>query len=593
MESLEEARAWPARTVLLLVLGSLGGLVFYQLIRGAQPSQWTDDPLRLGGAAFLAAGGIAFAVSLERRRWTWSVAFGLLVGLVVGGVTWRNGSSSFWGSNEAWQLFAALLAATIAVPLFQAARDAGRIRIDYRSLHAHALTNAILAGATGAFVLIVWLLANLLAGLFDLLAIHLLKDLLRKAWFDWTLAGAAFGAGLGLLRDRERVLVGLQGVATAIVSVLAPLFAFGLLFFVAALPFTGLGPLWNETKDTTPILLVCILGAFVLVNATIGASVDEEARAPVLRYSALALGAVMLPLGIVAAVSIGERVGQYGLTPDRLWAITAVAIALACGLLYFAAILRRRPGWAEDARRANIGLALGIGGLALLLALPIVSFGAISASNQLWRVRTGRVAPDKADWVAMRFDFGPAGVAALRRLQHGDRDGLGRIASKALAMKDRYGDAPAAPPPAVPVLRTIPAAVAVPPSLRDAIMPSAQGAEEVCGGAGDCLLYWKPGETTAIVLMDHCAERVVGREAQTRPGVDCGIIPHVMQFEKGGWHDIYGFHATMPGSPLPKAKEQVMFQRERTAIDHGHVTIREVKMRQVFVGDKPTGSPFE
>src|SRR4051812_9270392 len=365
MDEIDERSAWPLRALLLLALGALGGLVFHKLVEGAQPWQWTDDPLRLGAAAGLAAGGIAFAFTLERERWSWSVLFGLAVGLVVGSVTWRNGSGSAWGSNEGWQLFSALLAVTIAVPLFQNARDAGRPRLDYPALHAHAWTDALLWGASCAFVLITFLLAQLLGQLFALIGLHQLEDLLRKPWCWWMLSGGAFGAAVGLLRDRDRMLVLLQRVVTAIVAVLTPALAFGLVLFVLALPFTGLAPLWGETKQTTPILLFCVLNAFILVNATIGSAADEERLAPVLHYSALALAVVMLPLGLVAAVSIGKRIAQYGLTPDRLWAVTFVAIALACGLAYLATILLRRRLWAEGVRRSNIGLAIGICAVAL------------------------------------------------------------------------------------------------------------------------------------------------------------------------------------------------------------------------------------
>ncbi len=593
MEESEGRRPWPGRTILLLVLGCLCGLAFEKLTELSQGWTWADDPASFGCAAFVASAGIAFAFSLERYRLAWSAAFAVVVGLVVGGVTWRNGSWSAWGSNEGWQLFSALLAVVIAVPLFQAARDAGRVRLEYQALHAHSWTNAILWGAAWAFVLIALLLAFLLSQLFNLIGIHLLKDLLDKNWFMSILIGGAFGAGIGLLRDRDRVLVMLQRVATAILSVLTPVLAVGLVLFVLALPFTGLAPLWSETKQTSPILLVCILQAFVLVNATIGNSTDEEARAPVLRYGALALAVVMLPLGIVAAISTAMRIGQYGLTPDRLWAVTFILIALACGLSYLGTVALRRGGWAEGVRRVNIRLAIGICALALFLALPIVSFGAISAGNQLWRIRTGRVAPEKADWSALRFEFGPSGQRAVERLAATAPDPRAReLARNILKAKDRYSaytvtrEAEAAQLPRI--VHVLPQQVPVPPALLDLLFHNARldldRSGGLCADPGSCLLKWGPGDTLAIAMLDSCGPdpRYPGKRPDRRL---CGLDARVIeQTRDGTWREAEELSRTV-GSGLDRKGEL----SQRAAALAGQVEVRTVQGRQLFIAGQPTG----
>lgn len=590
MEEIEERRPWPARSVLLLVLGCLCGFAFHKLTEGTQRWTWTDDPLSLGCAGFIASAGIAFAFSLERHRPYWPAAFALVVGLVVGGVTFRNGSWSSWGSNEGWQLFSALLAVIIAVPLFQTARDAGRVRLDYQALHAHSWTNAILWGAGWAFVLIVFLLAELLAQLFNLIGIHLLKDLLEKSWFQWVLVGGAFGAGIGLLRDRDRVLVMLQRVATAILSVLTPVLAFGLVLFVGALPFTGLAPLWGETKATTPILLICALQAFILVNATIGNSADEEARAPVLRYAALALAVVMLPLATVAAISTAKRIGEYGLTPDRLWAVTFILIALACGLSYLATVALRRRGWAEGVRRVNIRLAIGICALALFLALPILSFGAISAGNQLWRIRTGRVAPEKADWAALRFEFGPSGQRAVERLAATAPDARTRaLARNILKAKDRYAafavteEAQAAQLPRI--VHVLPQQVPVPTAISDLLFrDDTPGGRGPCADEGRCLLRWQPGDTIAIAILDSCVSdpRHPGKKPNTRV---CGIDAEVLEQTKGIWREAEQAPTGAPGIYGDRKAEL----SQRAAALAGQIEIRTVQARQLFIGGQPAG----
>lgn len=594
MEEIGERRVWPVRAVLFLMLGGLCGFLFQELTKSTQPWSWTDDPLKLGAAAFVAAGGIAFAFSLERARWLWSVAFALAVGLVVGSVTWRNGSWASWGSNEGWQLFSALLAVTIAVPLFQTGRDAGRVRLDYQALHAHSWTNAILWGAAWAFVLIVFLLAHLLGQLFDLIGLHLLDDLLGKRWFDWTLVGGVFGVGVALLRDRDRVLVMLQRVVTGIVSVLTPGLAFGLVLFLLALPFTGLSPLWHETKQSTPILLFCVLSAFVLVNATIGNSEDEEARAPVLRYAALALGTAMLPLGIVAAISTGKRVAQYGLTPDRLWAVTFVAIAIACGVAYLTTILRRRRAWAGGARRANIGLALGVCAIALFLALPIISFGAISAGNQLWRIRTGRVVPEKADWAALRFEFGPSGKRAVERLAATASDPRTRkLAARVLKADNRWKAAlltEQARDETLPhIVTVLPQMVPPPPDMVTLLFHEEEaGSTGLCASRGHCLVQWHPGDKVAIAMLDSCAPDPRYPREQPSPG-SCAIAFSVLEETPQGWREAEEPPSGIGGFPSNK-EEQRQMQALRAAALAGKVELRTIQVRQLFVDGRPQGS---
>jgi hypothetical protein len=602
-----ERAAWPMRAVLLLGFGAAFGLAFHFLVRGTNPWQWTDDPLRLGGAAFVAVAGIAFAFTLERERWIWSAAFALLAGAVVGLVTWQNGPPSAWGADAMWQLFSAHLAIAIAVPLFQTARDAGRPRLDYQRLHAHSWTNVILWGAAWLFVLAVWILAQLLGSLFDLIGIHVLRDLLRKGWFNWTLIGGALGAATGLLRDRQGVLGLLQRVATAILSVLTPILAAGLVIFVFSLAFTGLQPLWSETKATTPILLTCVLGAFILVNATVGNAPDEEPRSAFLRWSALALAAVMLPLAIVSAVSLGKRIGEYGFTPERLWAGVTVAVALVAGLLYLAAIVRRRLRWPEDVRRANTGLSLGVCGLALLLALPIVSFGAISARDQVARLRAGKVAADKFDWTALRFGFGPAGDRALRALARDSRDPAVRgHAMRALAAKTRWDLTRAeeairqAERPRV--VTVLPRQVPVPKPLVDQLFRTVDyatddaliatggaGRGNICESRGQCFLKWEPGAREAVALHDSCGPDV--REGE-RPGVprhrvECSVSAAVFTLTDKGWvlaEEIDDVASGKPSDPDVRAA--------RVAVQAGAVELREVSVRQLFLQGKARGRGY-
>jgi hypothetical protein len=585
-----EHEPWPLRALLLLVLGAALALAVYFLIRGPEVWKWTEDPLRLGAAAALGAGGIVFGFSLERKRWPWSAVFAIAAGLVVGFVTYWNGQPESWGAGESWQLTSALLAIAIAVPLFQATRDAGRLSGDYRAIHAHAWTNVVLWFVAWGFVLLVYLMVNLLSELFQLIGINLLRDLLLKDWFGWVLMGGSLGAAIGLLRDRDRILGLLRRVATAILSVLAPLLAAGLVIFVLALPFTGLEPLWEQTRATTPILLGCIVGAVILVNSAIGSDSEEESGSRIVRWAAAALAAVALPLAIVAAVSTGKRIAQHGFTPDRLWAAIFVAITVVGAAAYLYALVRGRSGWPALLRRLNLGLAVGICLLALFLALPIVNFGAISTRDQLSRLRSGRTAPDKFDWAALRYDFGPSGRKAVERLARSANPAIRDNAHAALSAKSRwdarlrveaYVDSPRQ-------MRVFPAGIAVPADLREAVLgrPGRPGA---CTGKGECTLYWRPGEGIAVAIKDPCP----GGKDVEKSLYGCNLTRTVISAKDGRWPPAQNLVDEDIQPRITPAQEAVVQKQRREALRRGQIEVREVTRRQVYVGGEPIGSEFE
>ena len=571
-----EQEPWPFRVLLLLGLGMLAGLLVHLLLFDS--GRWTETPLRLGLASFIGFGGLAFALSLERLRWTWSVGFALAVGLVLGLVVLANGFPGDWGPTEGWRFVAALLSAALALPLFQAVRDAGGRDLRPQAVHEHVWTDAIIWGLSCAFAMAVWLLANMLGALFDLIGIHFVERLIREDWFPPILIGGALGAALGMIRDRDIVLRLLQRVGRTILSVLAPVLAIGLLFFVLALPFTGLEPLWRETKETTPILLACMFGAFVLANAVIGHSAEEEARARPLRWAAMALGAVLMPLGIVAAISLGKRIAQYGFTPDRLWAAVVVFAAVAVAAAYLLSILWRRGDWAGQIRRSNVALAACVSLLALFLALPIVDFGAISARNQLAMLQSGRIAPDRFDWAAMRFDFGPSGRKALERLRDKGPEALRARAAAVLGARDRHGlesvDRSERQREALASIQVLPRPVPVPPGLSQALSD-----HNACRAGARCFLFFEQGAVSAVAVSGpECPERADTVHAREM----CATDVTALRFTAEGWTPVEAI--------LPSPRDG---PAESEALRRNQVEIREVRRRQVFVGGRPVGKPFE
>lgn len=567
-----ENALWPERPWLLAGLGALAGLLIH-LTLGDQrtASSWTA--VQNSVALFIAVIAALVAYTAERRRIGWALGFSLAGAFVIALIAWWNGTPDDWSASEGWRLVSAFLAVAIAAPLFQTARDQGAWRFPYSQVHDHAWANVVIWFASWAFVGATMLLAWLLAELFGLIGIDLIKDALNEQWFILMLIGTALGAGVGVLRKRDGIIRMLMKVVMAVLGVLAPVLGAGLVLFLLSLPFTGLSALWEATKSTTPILLCCVIGALILANDVIGDSPEDESHFPPLRWGAIALAVSILPLAIIAAISTGARIDQYGFTPDRLWALVFVIIACAYGLAYLVAVVRGRLEWAGHVRPANLRLAFALCGLALFLALPIVSFNAISVRDQVARLESGAIAGDKFDWAALRFDFGTPGQFAVERLAKSGAPAIRTAAAAALKAENRYDVANRADEQErvekmVSHLRVLPVQVDVPDALLRSFNQYDRFYDEKVRRA--YVLFYKPGDRWALLLSYGCD--------------GCAPMTDIRRLdEQGQWT------ASSRTVDVGQAQNRLL----GAAIGRGEAEIRTVERRQVFVGGKPVGEVFE
>ena len=426
---------WPLRPWALAVLLGIAGLCVHLF------SDWNADnmpPWRAALVAAFAFGPLALAFTVDRARWKEPLVFAGLVALVMAGIAWRVTAAGDRYADETFWLAAGLVAITLALPLFQAGFHRLRWRTAYDQTHFHVWTDAISGAGALVFTGVSWLLVVLLAALFSAIDIDIVENVVDEPWFGWTFSGAAFGAALGVLRNQLKIIGTLQSVVMLVFSIIAVPLAAALAIFLLAVLASGIAVLWNATESPTPLLLSVAVVAFVLVNAVIRNADHEVSGNRALRWASLVLALAILPLALLAAISTGTRIAEYGLSPERLWGIVAVAVAVAYGVAYFAAPIRgRMSGWMERVRSANMHLAVATCVLAFILALPLFDFGAISARNQIARFDAGEVAVDEFDFDALRWDFGDAGREALERLAKSDDAETAELAADALAQEAR------------------------------------------------------------------------------------------------------------------------------------------------------------
>ncbi|MDB5680181.1 DUF4153 domain-containing protein [Sphingomonas bacterium] len=568
---------WPQRAVILLVLGAIAALTVQQLM---EPDDWhrydgAFSAWRMATATGVGVGALAFGFGLARVRIGWTVAFAAALGVIAGMIVWWNSEpSGLW----TWSGASMVLAIVIAVPLFQVARDEGRATFPYPQVHGHAWINIVLWGACWGFTGIVLLLSHLLGELFALIGIHFLKDVLEKSWSNALIVGAAFGAALALLRDRENVVRLLQRVVTSVLGFLAPILGIALLLFIVSLPFTGLNNLWEATKSTTPILMACVIGALVLANAVIGHGPDDEAKSPMLRWSALALGVSILPLAVIAAIAMGLRLSQYGATPDRLWGLTVVVFAVGYGLVYLTDLARKRLDWGPLIRRDNIRLAFATMAAALLLATPLLGFNAISVRDQVSRLERGTIRADKFDWSALQSEFGQPGLDAFEKLKHSPTPA---IRHNAILAGESWSGSKAA---AETRFEMNPAGTALAEPLKAA-------AKNLCGSTPLCRIFLQPDGRTAVVVSDGCADLTPAQQAD--PAFKCSRDVNRLVADGGKWQEPDSGPYIDPGQGVTDAQERKSLAEEGDAFRRGDVTVRAVERRQVFVGGKPQGPIFQ
>lgn len=442
MESIRrsaEDESWTLRPWIWAIICAVGAFAVNRLVdQNGDLAIW-----RQVAATFVIIATLAFVLTAELRRLLWAVAFALAAAAILAFVGWFTASYNKGGEIAEYPFLAGLFALLIAAPLFQTVRDEGAWRFPYARLHGHVWTDAVIGAASLAFTGVSFLLAYLIAQLFDLIGIKFFSELLREDWFSAILAGFAFGASLGLLRERDALVATLQKLVLVVFSVLAPVLAFALVGFLVSLPFTGLAPLWDSGVPTTPVLLFAAAGAVGLINAVIGDGKADGSGNRILRGSALLLSLSILPLAVIAALSMGARIGQYGWTPDRIWGLIAVIVACVYGVAYLVSVAKalraKAPlDWDDHLRPANVKIALGICGLALFLALPILDFGAMSAQDQVARLKSGKTKEAEFDWKAMAFDFGPKGRAALAVLAKSGSDFQKESAKAAMNAGDRW-----------------------------------------------------------------------------------------------------------------------------------------------------------
>ncbi|WP_419897910.1 hypothetical protein [Roseomonas sp. USHLN139] len=343
-----------------------------------------------------------------RLLWSWLAAATALLAAMA----WHD--AGWWGPGGPEAPSARLLGSAMAMVflghhLLGAAARGGRWPPPYADCFEQAWQDSLRLALAFAFLGAFWLVLEAGAALFSLIGLEGLERLVNRRSFALPASGLILGLGLALLGLRERLSLALRSLLLTLLAWLMPLLALLAAGFLLALPLTGLERLWH-----TQLAAGGLLGAAALLILLINAVHQDGlvmATAPRLQATAARLGALVLPvLALLALWALALRVGQYGLTPDRVLGLAAGGVAALYAAGYLAAAAR--PGMAP---LGAVNQVMAWASLALLVLLnsPLAAPERLSFNDQLARLADGRTAPGRFDRGLFQRELGPAGRAAL------------------------------------------------------------------------------------------------------------------------------------------------------------------------------------
>ncbi|WP_298128072.1 DUF4153 domain-containing protein [Brevundimonas sp.] len=430
---------------LRLAVGLIQGAALYGLYRAGADTVWPATEPRLFGPLLLVALFLPVVVlgGLGRLRTPTLLIWTVVAGTALALLGWHDvARQAAERLNEpflspptlAFLAVALFIAHHLLVPADQERRPIAAFARYFDVAWKAGVQLALSIGFTGAL----WLLLFLGAGLFGLIGIRAFGDLLSEEWFAIPVTTLTFALAVHLTDVRDGLIRGVRSVALMLLSWLLPVIAGLTGAFLLALPFTGLEGLWNQ-GSATALMLVAAAALIVLINAAYQDGTPETRPPAVLRWAAMAGGVLLVPLIGVAAWGLALRVGQHGLTPDRITAAACVLVGAvhAAGYAWAAAASLRGGAWMKPLERTNLLGAVTAAGLIVALFSPVLDPARLSVMDQTARLARGDVKPADFDFAFLRFESGRVGEAALARLAASRDAETARLAKAAQVAEDQ------------------------------------------------------------------------------------------------------------------------------------------------------------
>lgn len=367
---------------------------------------------------------LIFVLSVNTLRdkilWKALLAYTVIFVAMAVWIKWNDVGVRDYGSLFGTFYLTLFLMVFVTLPWLQARINNPSSPIDYSELHGYIWKNTITVVLTLLVSGLMWGILSLGAGLFKLIGIDFFYELFfQHEIFMFLANGLIVAIGVLISRTHPKLIITVRNLLSLTVKGLLPLLSFFALIFIFSLPFTGIDALTDKWSSATTLLTTMSLLLALLVNAIYLSSdgIDKKPYPNLIRYI---INGSLLVLPIYAILStyyLGQRIVQYGWTPDRLRASVIVGLSLCLTLAYASAVVRKNNIWLHSLGSINKKIMWLIAVAVVLCNSPIIDPYRISVNDQMNRYSTGKVSPDDLDLVMLRFDSGRRGNDALQALR--------------------------------------------------------------------------------------------------------------------------------------------------------------------------------
>ena len=291
---------------------------------------------------------------------------------------------------------------------------------DYAEIFTDSWRNALVAALSWALTLGVFGILMLWGELFRVIGIEFFFELFTEDWFLFPVLAVVVGLGIFIFRGLANVIGGITSLLQGLMWLLLPLVLTVTVLFLAALPFTGLEPLW-DTGNGTALLMALNLFALFGLNAVYQRGDLEPYPLPLHRL--LCAGIALLPvISLLALYGLYLRVDQYGWTVARCWALMISLLITLFSLGYAGSVVRFREQWTGKLARVNLPMSILMIALALLLNSPLLDFRKISLASQQNRVDRGEIALEEFDFFDARENMGRPAYLWMQQIIEQNRE---------------------------------------------------------------------------------------------------------------------------------------------------------------------------
>jgi hypothetical protein len=407
---------------LLLLIALLQGLLLFVLHEAIEFKFWPHDQPQwlFSFYSMVVVAPLMLLLALEqkngRKLLPWVVPFALACGLLGCYVGWQAIPLEHIRMESLLFAFVCTLTVATFKTLMYAQQHATGEAFSYSHLFRFSWRNFLTLGLAFIFTLSVWGVLMLWGELFKVIKIDFFYDLFKERWFYYPALALANGFGIIIFRNQAKVIDTITRIQQALMKFLLVILVLVSLLFLAALPFTGLTPLWATGSGSLLILWLQALMLFFL-NAVY--QDDAAARPyPTLVHRFIYIGVASLPIySAIAFYGLTLRVEQYGWSVGRCWGFLLWGFFALFSLGYLWGIIKQRDAWLERLSWVNVRMGLLVLVAMLLINSPLLDFRKISVASQLARLDAGKVKLVDVDFYYFRRELARPGYTALQKIK--------------------------------------------------------------------------------------------------------------------------------------------------------------------------------